>query len=60
MRGTARSIGENAKVKGPTLQLNAGRKLFSFTEGYAIRVLIREVDFLKLQVLLEVADQRSS
>ncbi|MEM7205395.1 MAG: ribonuclease R family protein [Planctomycetota bacterium] len=56
----ARSIGENAKVKGPTLQLSAGRRLFSFTEGHAIRVCIKEVDFLKLQVLLELADQRSS
>lgn len=56
----ARSIGENAKVKGPTLQLNAGGKLFSFTEGYSIRVRIKEVDFIKLQVLLELADQHST
>jgi ribonuclease R len=56
----ARSIGENAKVKGPTLQLNAGGKLFSFTEGYAIRVRIQEVDFVKLQVLLELASQHST
>ena len=55
----SRAIGENAKVKGPTLQLNAGRRLFSFTEGHAIRVRIKDVDFLKLQVLLDLADQRS-
>ena len=53
------AIGENARVKGPTLQLEARRRLFSFTEGYAIRVQIKEIDFLKLQVFLELADQRS-
>ncbi len=48
----ARSIGEKAKVKGPTLQLLAGKRMLSFTEGTAIKILIKEVDFLKLQVLL--------
>ncbi len=55
----SRSIGERPKVKGPTLQLSAGGRLYSFTEGYAIQVQIREVDFVKLQVLLELVDQRS-
>ena len=48
----ARTIGERAKVKGPTLQLQAGKRMLSFTEGSAIKILIKEVDFLKLQVLL--------
>ena len=56
----SRSIGENPKLKGPTLQLNAGRRLFSFTEGFSIRVRIRDVDFLKLQILFDLADQRST
>jgi ribonuclease R len=51
----ARAIGENAVVKGPTLQLRAGRRLFSFTEGYSIQIRIKSVDFLRLQVLLELA-----
>jgi ribonuclease R len=54
-----RSIGERPKLKGPTLQISSGRKLFSFTEGYSIQVRIKEVDFLKLQVFLELDSQRS-
>jgi len=53
------TIGERPKLKGPTLQISAGRKLFSFTEGYTIRVKIKEVDFLKLQVFFELDSQRS-
>ncbi len=51
----SRSIGEKPVLKGPTLQLRAGRKLFSFTEGYNIQIRIQNVDFIKLQVLLELA-----
>jgi len=51
----SRTIGDRAKVKGPTLQLQAGKRLFSFTEGTDIKIRIREVDFLRLQVLLELA-----
>ncbi|MGK0303022.1 MAG: hypothetical protein ACI89X_003909, partial [Planctomycetota bacterium] len=54
-----RDIGERPKLNGPTLQISGGSKLFSFTEGYAIRVKIKEVDFLKLQVFLELDSQRS-
>ncbi|MDP6929438.1 MAG: ribonuclease R [Planctomycetota bacterium] len=56
----ARAIGEHPKLKGPTLQLSAGKRLFSFTEGYSIRIRIKDVDFLKLQIMLELADQRST
>ena len=52
----ARSIGERPELKGPTLQLRAGKRLFSFTEGYTVRIRIQDVDFLRLQVLLELAD----
>lgn len=51
----SRAIGERPKLKGPTLQLQAGKRLYSFTEGTDIKIRIREVDFLRLQVLLELA-----
>ena len=51
----SRTIGERPEVKGPTLQLRAGRRLFSFTEGQAIDIRIKDVDFLRLQVFLELA-----
>ena len=47
-----RTIGERPKLAGPTLQIQAGKRMLSFTEGTAIKILIKEVDFLKLQVLL--------
>ncbi len=50
----SRTMGERAKVKGPTLQLQSGKRMLSFTEGYGIRVKIAEVDFLRLQVGLHL------
>ena len=50
-----RSMGERPVLKGPTLTLRAGRRMLSFTEGYPIAVSIRDVDFVRLQVLLELA-----
>jgi len=47
----SRTIGERPKLEGATLQLRRGRKLFSFTEGYPIRIRIEGIDFLRLQVL---------
>ena len=47
----SRSIGENAKVRGATLQLQAGRRQFSFTEGFSITIRIQNVDFIRLQVI---------
>jgi len=49
-----RTLGERPKLNGPTLTVRAGRRSLSFTEGYAITVQIRDVDFLRLQVLLEL------
>ena len=51
----ARSIGERSELKGATLTIRAGRRNLSFTEGYAIAVLVKDVDFLRLQVILELA-----
>ncbi|MEZ5974826.1 MAG: hypothetical protein R3E96_08275 [Planctomycetota bacterium] len=42
------------KLKGPTLTVQANGSL-SFTEGFPIAVRITDVDFLKLQVLMELA-----
>jgi len=51
----ARSMGDRATVEGATLTIRAGRRTLSFTEGYGVAVRIKDVDFLKLQVMLELA-----
>jgi ribonuclease R len=51
----ARALGDRVKVKGSTLTVRAGRRSLSFSEGHPVRVRIRDVDFLRLQVLLELA-----
>jgi ribonuclease R len=51
----SRVIGSNPKLDGPTLQIKAGKRQLSFTEGSSIRVRIEDVDFLRLQVLLDLA-----
>ncbi len=51
----ARAIGDKSEVSGPTLKIRAGRRQFSFTEGYPVDVRVQDVDFLKLSVLLELA-----
>ena len=50
-----RAIGRRGEVKGPTLTIQVGRGHRSFSEGYAIRVKIEEVDFLRLQLMLTLA-----
>jgi ribonuclease R len=50
-----RSLGERPKLSGPTLTVRAGRRSLSFTEGYGIQVQVRDIDFLRLQVLLELS-----
>ena len=50
-----RSLGGRPKLKGPSLTVQAGKRVLSFTEGYAIGVVIKDVDFIRLQVLMEVA-----
>ncbi|MFN0245215.1 MAG: RNB domain-containing ribonuclease [Planctomycetota bacterium] len=51
----ARAIGEKSEVKGPTLTIRAGKRMFSFNEGHPIAVRVEDVDFVKLQVLLTLA-----
>jgi len=51
----ARAIGERSDVKGPTLLVKSGRKSLSFTEGHPVAVRIKDVDFVRLQVMLELA-----
>jgi len=35
--------------------IKSGRKSLSFTEGHPISVRVQDVDFIRLQVLLELA-----
>ena len=49
-----RAVGDRPVLKGPTLTVRAGRRNLSFTEGRPVNVLIKDVDFLRLQVLLEL------
>jgi ribonuclease R len=51
----SRSIGERVEIKGPTMTIKAGRKALSFTEGHPISVRVKDVDFVRLQVMLELA-----
>lgn len=51
----SRAIGDKVEIKGATIQIKAAKRVFSFTEGHPIAVKIKDVDFLKLQVLLELA-----
>ncbi len=51
----ARRLGERAEVKGATIQIRAGKKRLSFTEGHPIAVRLSDVDFLRLQLMLELA-----
>jgi ribonuclease R len=50
-----RVLGERVEVKGDTLQVRAGRRSLSFSEGHPVGVRLRDVDFMRLQVLLELA-----
>lgn len=51
----ARLIGEKVEVKGPTINIKRGRTFLSFTEGHPVAVRLKDVDFLRLQILLELA-----
>jgi ribonuclease R len=50
-----RAIGERAEVKGPTIAIKKGREVKSFTEGHPIAVRLRDVDFIRLQLTLDLA-----
>ncbi|MCP3917967.1 MAG: RNB domain-containing ribonuclease [bacterium] len=49
----ARALGDRPKAEGATLTVSAGKRMLSFTEGYPISVKIKDVDFIRLQVMLE-------
>lgn len=51
----ARSIGDRVEVKGSTINIRAGRQHKSFSEGHPIAVRIKDVDFMKLSIFLELA-----
>jgi ribonuclease R len=51
----ARLLGEHIEVKGPTLTARSGRTQRSFTEGYPIAVRLKDVDFMRLALMLEIA-----
>jgi ribonuclease R len=50
----ARSIGDRVKVDGPTITIGRGKRILSFSEGHAVAVRIKDIDFIRLQVLLEL------
>ena len=51
----ARAIGDKVEVKGPTIVIKIGKRALSFTEGHPIAVRVKDVDFVRLQVMLELA-----
>ena len=51
----SKKIGDKVEVQGPTIQIRQGKKRLSFTEGYPIAVRLVDVDFLRLQLLFELA-----
>ena len=50
----SRSIGDRVIVKGSTLQIQAGRRSLSFSEGGPIVVELADVDFMRLQLMLKL------
>ena len=51
----ARAIGDKVEDKGPTIVIKIGKRALSFTEGHPISVRVKDVDFVRLQVMLELA-----
>jgi ribonuclease R len=51
----SRAIGDKVEIKGATMTIKAGRRALSFTEGHPISVRVKDVDFVRLQVMLELA-----
>ncbi len=49
-----RSLGDRIRVEGATLTAGRGRNIRSFTEGFAIAVKLTDVDFIRLQVMLDL------
>jgi ribonuclease R len=51
----ASALGDKVEVKGPTLLARRGRQSRSFSEGHPIAVRLVDVDFVRLQLMLELA-----
>jgi ribonuclease R len=51
----AKKIGDRVEMKGPTIQISRGKQRLSFTEGYPIAVRLTDVDFVRLQLMFELA-----
>ena len=51
----ARMLGDRVKVEGPTLTARTGKKSLSFSEGHKVAVRLKDVDFVRLQLLFELA-----
>lgn len=50
-----KAVGDRGEVKGSTLVIRAGRNVKSFSEGHPIAVRLKDVDFLRLQLMFELA-----
>ncbi len=50
----AKLLGDKSEVKGPVLVIKAGKRSLSFTEGHPIAVKLKDVDFVRLQLMLEL------
>ncbi|QDU66914.1 RNB domain-containing ribonuclease [Engelhardtia mirabilis] len=50
----SKAIGDRVRLEGPTITINRGRRVLSFTEGHAVAVKVVDVDFIRLQVMLEL------
>lgn len=48
------TLGERISIKGPVMTVHAGRRSLSFSEGAPIRVRLKDVDFIRLQIMLEL------
>ncbi len=49
-----KTLGDRVRVEGSTLTAGRGRNIRSFTEGYAVGVVLKDVDFIRLQVILDL------
>jgi ribonuclease R len=51
----SRTLGDRVKVEGPTITIGRGKNVRSFTEGHPVAVRLKDIDFERLQLLLELA-----
>ncbi|MEM7163831.1 MAG: ribonuclease R family protein [Planctomycetota bacterium] len=51
-----RKIGGRVKIDGATATVTVRRRSFSFTEGGPMRITVSDVDFVRLQVIFDLAE----